>query len=264
MLHSHTQFCDGHAPMATMAEAAYAAGLTRYGFSPHSPFVPGSPYGSGGAREIPLTCNMHPDRLPEFLAEADRLKNLWQGRLEILTGMEIDYISPECCPASAYYQEMPLDYRIGSVHFVTTRDGTPVDCDGSATRFADYLQRYFGGDTRYVVEKYFDSVREMIALGGFDILGHADKIAGNAAAVMPDVENQDWYRRLVNATLCEAVDAGLVIEINTKAFADRHRFYPAEHHWPLLRQLGARVTFHSDAHDPAKVLAGLADARFRY
>ena len=36
-LHSHTQFCDGHAPMEAMARAASDCGMLHYGFSPHSP-----------------------------------------------------------------------------------------------------------------------------------------------------------------------------------------------------------------------------------
>lgn len=35
--HSHTEFCDGHAPMATMAEAAAGDGFEIWGFTPHSP-----------------------------------------------------------------------------------------------------------------------------------------------------------------------------------------------------------------------------------
>ncbi len=30
--HSHTQFCDGHAPMEAFAAAASAAGFSHYGF----------------------------------------------------------------------------------------------------------------------------------------------------------------------------------------------------------------------------------------
>ena len=35
--HSHTQFCDGRAPMETMVNAAIGEGFRHWGFSPHSP-----------------------------------------------------------------------------------------------------------------------------------------------------------------------------------------------------------------------------------
>lgn len=33
-LHSHTQFCDGHAPMADFAAYAASIGMKHYGFTP--------------------------------------------------------------------------------------------------------------------------------------------------------------------------------------------------------------------------------------
>lgn len=36
--HSHTQFCDGRATMAEMAEAALNAGMKHYGFTPPLPY----------------------------------------------------------------------------------------------------------------------------------------------------------------------------------------------------------------------------------
>ncbi|MDE6268030.1 MAG: hypothetical protein K2M04_03005, partial [Muribaculaceae bacterium] len=47
-LHSHTQFCDGRAPMEVMARAAADAGFSRYGFSPHSPRGGGDMSGRAG------------------------------------------------------------------------------------------------------------------------------------------------------------------------------------------------------------------------
>lgn len=37
--HSHTEFCDGHAPMATMAEAAAGDGFEIWGSPRIPPFV---------------------------------------------------------------------------------------------------------------------------------------------------------------------------------------------------------------------------------
>ena len=52
--HSHTQFCDGHAPMSDMARAAAASGMRHYGFSPHSP-IP-----------IPSPCNMKAEDVDDY------------------------------------------------------------------------------------------------------------------------------------------------------------------------------------------------------
>ena len=69
--------------------------------------------------------------------------------------MEIDYLNDDWGPANDYFQSLPLDYRIGSVHFIPTRGGDFVDIDGSPDRFVVNLRERFGGDLRYVVETFF-------------------------------------------------------------------------------------------------------------
>ena len=101
---------------------------------------------------------------------------------------------------------------------------------------------------------------KMIEAGGFDIVGHIDKIAGNASEVDPEIENTDWYKQLVEDAIRAAVRKNLTIEINTKAYGSRGRFYPDQRWWNLLKELNAKVIFSTDAHHPDKVDAGLDDA----
>lgn len=252
MLHSHTQFCDGHADMAEMAAAAYAAGMRRYGFSPHSPIPIASP------------CNMKREDVEAYMREGRRLRELYAGKMEILIGMEVDFLGADWGPHIPYFHELGLDYRIGSVHFVPNRKGEFIDCDGSDERFARYLQDHFGGDLDYVTHKYFDQVEEMVERGGFEILGHLDKIARNAASVRSGVEDEPWWAESVERIIKRAVAKGITIEINTKAYGDCSRFFPAERWWPLLKQHGAKVIFNSDAHWPRRVESGLAEGKTRF
>lgn len=252
MLHSHTEFCDGHEPMARMAQAAFEAGLPRYGFSPHSP-IP-----------IPSPCNMKRDDVGAYIEEAERLKELYEGRMEILAGMEIDYLGPKWGPHSEYFREVGLNYSIGSVHFVPNQHGEHYDCDGRPERFIRYLHEYFQGDLEYVCRKYFEQVGEMIERGGFDILGHLDKIAANADAAREGVEDNGWWGDAVEEIIDSAVSKGLTIEINTKAYEEKGRFFPAERWWEMLRERNAKVTFHSDAHWSDRILSGLEAARSKY
>ena len=250
MLHSHTQFCDGHAPMHVMAEAAFAAGLPRYGFSPHSP-IP-----------IPSPCNMKMEDVDLFIREADRLKDEYASRMEILTGMEIDFLGADWGPQTEYFASLPLDYRIGSVHFVRTQHGELIDCDGSAERFARNLSAHFQSDLRYIVDTYYAAVKEMLSFSGsFDILGHFDKIGLNAAAIEPDIESADWYHRHIEEVIDLAKRSRVTVEINTKAYRDKGRFFPHERWWPQLKASTSPIIFNSDAHYPDRVTAGLSEAR---
>lgn len=246
--HSHTQFCDGKASMAEMAKAAYSGGMKHYAFTPHCPTTVASP------------CNMDYRAVKAFLAECDRLKKEYAGRMTIYSGMEIDFISPTLGPQSYYYQQLPLDIRIGSVHFVTTQRGEPVDCDGSPERFARYLNERFGGDLRYVVEKYYEQISLMLTFGNFDILGHFDKIAGNASSIDPAVEERDWYENIMRYLIPQIAESGVAVEINTKAYNKNGRFYPSKRWWRELADAGVTFVVNSDAHHPDLVNAGRGEA----
>lgn len=244
--HSHTQFCDGRASMEVMAAAAFGEGMEIWGFSPHSPIC------------VPSPCNMTLEQVPEYLDEASRLRDCYAGRMTILTGMEVDFMSRDFGPHIDLFQKMPLDYRIGSVHFVPNQDGIPVDCDGNAERFKRYLAECYRGDLRYVVERYFEQVLTMIELGGFEILGHFDKIAANASSVDPDIEEAGWYDALIDDVIRMACDRDYIIEINTKSLKDRGRFFPSLQHWKRIQN--TRILVNSDAHHPDLVNANRNEA----
>ena len=191
-----------------------------------------------------------------YIAEAARLKKEYEGRMRILTGMEVDYLSHQFGPHIGYFRSLPLDYRIGSVHFVRTQDGRPVDVDGPADRFIKFLDSEYEGDLRYVTETYFKEELEMLEMGGFDIIGHLDKIGDNGCHAQSDLEDQPWYAVLVEKVIAKAVEKGVIIEINTKKFETGGRFFPAERHWPLLKKYGAKLILSTDAHYPDKVSFG--------
>lgn len=246
--HSHTEFCDGRASMAEMAEAAYKSGFTTWGISPHSPI------------NCPSGANMKAEDVSSYITESERLKKLYAGKMRVLTGMEIDYISESFGPQTEYFHTMPLDYRIGSVHFVRTRNGKPVDVDGPAERFLKYLESEYEGDLRYVAETYFSMELEMLEAGGFDIIGHLDKIGDNGSHAWAELEDQIWYAELVEKVITKAVAKNVLIEINTKKFDTGNRFFPAERWWPLLKKYSAKLILSTDAHYPDKVDAGYKSA----
>lgn len=247
-LHSHTEYCDGRNTMEEMARGALEAGMEFYGFTPHSP-IP-----------VESKCNMDAAKVEDFIARSHEIASRHAPQCTFLTGMEIDYLGSEWGPHLDYFQRMDLDYRIGSVHFVPTRDGVAIDCDGRYERFAVNLKEAFGGDLRYVVEKYFEQVITMTERGGFDILGHLDKIAGNASQAQPGIEDEPWYKGLIDHALSTASSAGVIVEINTKALATKGRFFPAARWIDKVMATGLPVAVNSDAHYVDKIDAGRREA----
>jgi len=246
--HSHTQWCDGRDTAEHFAEAAVAAGMEVYGFSPHSPVPIVSP------------CNMSMEAVSQYLQEIDRLQRLHGGRIRLLKSMEIDYLGPHWGPASSYFQQLPLDYRIGSIHFIAARDGRLVDIDGRYEAFRRKMAENFHDDINYVVETFFDRTEDMIRRGGFDIIGHIDKIAHNASHYKPGIDMEPWFEQRVTRVIEMCAAHGITVEINTKQWEEHHRMFPDPKWMGLLKRLGLNVVINSDAHRPALIDASRSEA----
>jgi len=243
--HSHTEFCDGRAQMEAFAREAVSRQFTHYGFTPHSPVPIVSP------------CNMTMDNVPRYFAEADRIKRTYGNRCRFYAGMEIDYLGKEWGPASEYFRTLPLDYAIGSVHFIPSQEGKYVDIDGHYDSFRRKMENEFHNDIRYVVETFYSRSHSMLDAGGFDIVGHLDKIGHNAGHYREGIEEEAWYRTLVDDLVDHIIEINrtsarpLTVEINTKAKKEHNRIFPAERHIPRLMQAGVPLIVNSDAHVPA-------------
>lgn len=247
-LHSHTQFCDGRAEMAAFVDEAVKRGFTHYGFSPHSPVPIESP------------CNMKREDVPAYISEYRRLKSLYADRITLYASMEIDYLGDEWGPSHPYFDSVPLDYRIGSVHFIPSDYGY-IDVDGSFENFKVKMQRYFHDDIRHVVETFYSRSRMMLDAGGFDIIGHFDKIGHNAGHYRDGIESESWYRKLVYDLMDMIIEKGVTVEINTKAWSDHHRMFPGTAWIPYLLQHNVPIVVNSDAHYPHLIDAS-RDAAF--
>lgn len=123
-----------------------------------------------------------------------------------------------------------------------------------------FIYIYFHGDVEQVVRQYYERSWRMVELGGFDIVGHADKVHYNASFCCPGIVDEPWYDRLVCDYFAEIARRGYQMEINTKAYGELGVFYPDERYFPLLRELGIRVQVNSDAHYPERISNGMPEA----
>lgn len=246
--HTHTQFCDGHDTMEEIAAAAVGCGMRHVGFTPHSPIPIASP------------CNMNVGDVTQYRAHVERLGQKYAGTCRFYTGMEIDFLGLDCNAASAFYKDLELDFCISSVHFIPSQSGEFIDIDGHADRFRRNMHEYFRDNIDYVVKTYFERSMEMLAIGGFDILGHLDKIGQNASSYSPGIEGTVGYNDLLETYLKEIVASGVIVEVNTKARAEHGRFYPHERLWQTLLDCGVPLIINSDAHRAAAVDASRAEA----
>ena len=246
--HSHCSFCDGRAPLEEFVKEAITQGFYSYGVSSHAPLP------------FPTQWTMEWEQMEAYLDEFKNLRSKYADEIELYVGLEIDYLNEESNPSVARFTELPLDYRIGSVHLLYDAAGEVVDIDCSPAVFKERVDRHFNGDVLRVVRMYFDRLFRMVELGGFDVLGHADKMHYNASCYHPGLLDEPWYEALMKDYFSLVASRGYLVEINTKAYDSLGTFYPNSRYWELMKEYQIKVLVNSDAHYPERINAGRMEA----
>ncbi len=242
--HCHSRFDDGHGELEEYVRAALGKGLDVLGFSAHAP--------------VPFPCDwtMPAALLPEYLETVKRLQREFRGRIEILLGLEVDYIPGIISPASQSIQALGLDFTIGSVHFLgSLKSGGLWSVDGPVEELVQGLEETFAGNVRAAVEEYYRRLREMIRETTPDIIGHFDVVKKNNRDGRFFSEDSPWYRELVQETLAALAASPCILEVNTGGIVRNTSgmLYPSP--WILRECLkrGMAVTVSSDAHRPGQL-----------
>lgn len=245
--HSHTDYCDGSEKAETMVKAAIEKGFSAWGISSHSPLPEYVHY-------VVLT---H-DKVGCYIDEVEMLKRKYADQIEIYTAMEIDYIDEVDNPANEYYQSLPLDYRIGAVHFIKQSESEAMDVDTRHDKFLVGLERYYSNDLKRLVRDYFDTKMRMISTGGFDFVAHCDKISQNATLTDPDITQQRWYIDYAKEYFAFIAEQEIMIEVNTKSFErEVNLIFPNEQFWRFIYELGLPLVLNSDAHRVSEMTSGI-------
>ena len=249
--HSHCTFCDGRSHPEDYIKFALSQNFRAYGFSSHSPLP------------FETFWNMSAIDMSEYLNEVDRLKEKYNGQIEIYTGLEIDYLDDTYNASIPYFQSLPLDFRIGSIHFIpwkqTLFEEDMTCVDGPYSDFAEAVEQRYQGNIQLIVKDFFHSSMRMVELGGFDIVGHMDKIYMNANQ-HPGFDIQaDWYRKWVEAYIDLIAEKGLIVEINTKNYLRKQQTFPHFNLYRLLYKYHIPVIVNTDSHFPDLINAGRAE-----
>ena len=234
-LHNHHRRC-GHARGELEDYVAHAVhvGLPTLGVADHAPlFAHPADHPSPGIQ-------MARSEFPTYLAEARALRERYADRLDLLIGVEADYVPG----AEARYREAldaaGLDYVIGSVH---EWDGVHV-----------YKPHTWEGrDRGALYRSYFAHLRAAVGSGLFDVLAHLDavKVYG------PDVF--DVAADEIEPTLDAIAESGIVVEINTAGMRKCGEVFPRPSIIAALHERGVPFTFGSDAHRPGELLHGAVE-----
>ncbi len=229
--------------MEEFVKFAIAKGVIKYGFSSHAPLP------------FHTSWNMNLDDFLYYVKEFFRLKEKYAESIDLYLGLETDYIEGVFNAKSALYDTSDLHYMIGSVHYLDPLpDGGFFSVDGKFFNFTKNMDAIYGGEIRRASKRFFDISSRMVERGGFDVVGHLDKIAQNGRNCSGFDIGSDWYVGLMTDYLHLIKEKDLLIEINTKSFAELGITYPDVSFFPLVKDMKIPVMVNSDCHYPDKVL----------
>lgn len=228
--HMHTPLCQ-HAtgPVEAYVEHAIELGLTEIGFACHNPLPNGR-----GARE-----RMREEELEFYVRTITELQFRYRGKIEVLLGLEMDYVPALTDYLRVQTTRYPWDYIIGSVHYL----------DADCTLLAWSRALPFDAEEQYT--RYYRLVAELARSGLADFIAHLDvpKRSGRWPGPHGLAELQ--------CALDAVRQADVALEVNTSGY--RHRELPEPQPYPALPVVeealrrGIKLVANSDAHQPEQV-----------
>lgn len=241
-VHVHSKLCDGKNTLEELAVTAWRAGLQTLGFTGHS------------HTPCDLEYCMSPTRTARYKADVAKLKKQYQGKLDILYGLEWDLFSDD--------EPANYDYFIGSAHYVCgPKTGKYYEIDWREADLAACIKDDFDGDGLAVAEAYYANVAK-VAERKPTILGHFDLIKKINAGNKFFDEGDARYQKAVSAALAAAARNRCVLEVNTSSVyrGFRDEYFPSKLILKEWLALSGNVVITADAHDAKALTYGYADA----
>ncbi len=222
--HMHSNYSDGRSAPEDYISPAITAGLSEIGFSEHLTLF----------KDLE-DWNMNPVNLSPYIDHLEKLRKNING-IKLKIGLEVDFIAGKEKEISDYLSSLPLDYIIGSVHYLGEKT---VDIGP---------EFYEGKSIDGLFESYFDSVIAAVESDIFDIIGHCDLI--RIYGYKPSADLGPLYRKLARSMKSHNV----AFEVNTngrnRPIAD---FYPDRRYLHIFREENVPVCVNSDAHMPSRI-----------
>ena len=225
-MHSTVSF-DGHDSASAMVEAAAAAGLKEMCFTDHIDYDPFA------ETQIMLFDTEH---------YIETYQNLAHPTVKIRRGMEFGMTPDNMDTFKQDLNRYPVDFVLGSVHFV---DGLDV-----------YFQPYWEGKTVFQAERrYLENTLECVRnQDDFDVLAHLTYISKCRCHPAPRPVPYEEHREVLDEILRVLAQKGKGLEMNTSGVDRCGDFLPYGPYFRRFKELGGQiVTIGSDAHTASRV-----------
>ena len=238
--HSHTLYSK-HATGSVdeLVRSSIAAGISILTITDHAPFP------------VDADNRLLESELDRYFADIEQARMAYEGKIIILQGLEFDYMPGSEAYTRDLLARYPLDFAIGSVHYVEV-PGEPMVKVWDLSRLA----------AEAFLDRYFANLEGLIACGLFDAVGHADTLLRG----LP--ENVFLHR--VEPLLALLARSGMAFELNASGLRKSSLSpltgqevqglwsYPSQRLLPQLIAHDVPFTIGSDTHAPEDAGAGVA------
>jgi histidinol-phosphatase (PHP family) len=222
--HIHSKYSDGKSNLMDYVLSAQKLGFNEIGFSEHISFD--NPTGSS---------SIEYDDINKYIYEINKLKTQF-SKIKIRIGFEVNYTLNSERKIKEFFEDLPVDYLIGSVHNLPYGpiDSTP--------------KLYENGDIFKIWHDYFALVEKAVESELFNIIGHIDLV--RVFGFKPVFDVTHLYKSIAQKLKRENV----AIEINTNGKNKYlNNFYPDPNYLKIFYNQGVSVCVNSDAHNPNQI-----------
>ncbi len=230
--HMHTPLCRH----AVGEPSEYAAVASEQGFTGII-FTCHNPTNDGWSPQV----RMQLEELDTYLEMVAAARAEWEGRLDVLLGLESDYFPGAERWLEELHGRASFHYVLGSVH----------------PHLPQYRERYYTGDDDAFRLTYFEHLALAAESGLFDCLAHPDLVKNERPATW----NATDLLHRIRPFLDRIAATGIAMELNTSGLNKRlPEMNPGPELLREMRERGIPVVVGSDAHHPRRVGADFGAA----
>lgn len=223
--HAHTYRCHhAYGCEWEYVEEAIRCGIKTLGFADHAPHC--YPEGFKSTR-------MLAEQFPAYVANINKLKRIYQGKIEILCGLEMEYYPKLWEKDLELLRSVPgLDYMILGQHYCFNE----YDTDYHVTRLTEV-------DQEALLTQYVNQVIEAMKTGRYLYVAHPDNVVYRGSEQHYEAE----MRRLCQAAREEKIP----LELNLSGYGYKKKGpndYPNDLFWKIAGEEGCLAVLGCDSH----------------
>ncbi|MFW6025483.1 MAG: histidinol-phosphatase HisJ family protein [Candidatus Woesearchaeota archaeon] len=252
--HVHTHYSHGDSEVYKIVQDAIQEGLDGVGFAEHFHYDFFNDIGlpTVGGKEVEGTVF---ENFKMYYKAVEKAKEDYGDKIKILLGVEVDFLESKkyeikkALEAKPFLndrkeknpeREFEFDFIMGSTHFI----GDPLKY------FSDYKKN---GDD-WLIEEYFNSIKNSIKSGLFDLVAHPELIK-----YFID-KNFDYYSSYIEEVVDLLSEYKVAVDLNTDHLRnsktdkiEKERLNPGVEMLSMCKEKDIPLVIGSDAHSPKKL-----------